>query len=75
MEEAEQAGKLEPVKLGDSGNLHDLEDWVWDENEDDWTDTIECVEKNKETKRIAKLRQNAAQLKVTKKMSCFPQRF
>ena len=39
--EVEKEQKTKIVKLGDSQDLHDQEDWAWDELEDEWSNTIE----------------------------------
>ena len=43
--------KAKPVKLGDSGELHDTDDWDWDDSSEDWDGTVDRTGKNKERKK------------------------
>ena len=59
--------KFKPVKLGDSQDLHDQEDWGWDESEDQWDNTVERREKNNEKKLKAKKHKMEIEKCVTEK--------
>ena len=39
------------VKMGNSADLHDQDEWSWSESNDQWVGTVERQEKNREKKR------------------------
>ena len=61
---------VQKVKLGDSADLHDQQDWAWDESDEDWTNTIDRKEKNYGKKRIAKKNKMEIEARVVKKARC-----
>ena len=58
------------MKLGDSQDLHDQEDWAWDESDDQWSNTIERKEKKIEKKRKARMHKAEVEARVTAKARC-----
>ena len=65
--EKEKEKVIKQVKLGDSQDLHDQEDWAWEESEDQWDDTVERKEKNNEKKLKAKKHKMEVEKRVTEK--------
>ena len=51
------------IKLGDSNDLHDQEDWAWEESSDQWSDTVERKAKNKEEEK-RKMRMNKGEMET-----------
>ena len=66
-EELEKAKK--PVKLGDSGNLHNIQDWDWEESSEDWQDTVDRAARNEAKKKAAKLKQMETDRKLLTKLN------
>ena len=48
-----------PIKLGDSTELHDQEDWGWEQSTTDWDGTTDRVVKNAEKKAKDRLKKKA----------------
>ena len=57
-------------KLEDSGPLHNQDDWSWNESDDEWTNSVDRIEKNREKKRAARNRKLETQRRVTTKNKC-----
>ena len=68
--EKDDSEKIKNVKLGDSHDLHDQEDWAWSDSDEQWPNTVDRREKNMEKKRKAKLHKAEVEKRVFAKARC-----